>query len=942
MTEIVAIFVILYTYLLLFSIFIAYTERNNILNLTQFILLSILFGAVSLEALSIMLNISLEKFLLPTAYITLFLISILENLKILNYLNTKKTQNNSIEFSKTFTKVLTLLSIISLIVANILGGFEKTSIMTILVFNTVAMISLTLVLKFINKTSYIKVIETLSILLPILVTSIILLPIQTQELMNSFLPMAIIPMLYSLTSTISPFSSNQIQKFKTNVIFTNILTVNIPPIYLLITSIIHSSKEAIIITTILLIIISVIVNYVIYKSITSNTKERISNFLKFFTKEIKKEDLSNITLGSIIEKIHLVIKNFIGHNEIDVLTFDTHSKTLKILLKVDGDSGYIENQKEIKLENEGIINTLKSNKFFWKDKKDLENIFHETQGDLLVPITYEYDLKFVLSIKLDDTINYNEILEMFFSEIFHIVILETQAIITKNIQKESQYNALIFIKDLNIRQEITTALIIENYNVFSVNNLQEAIKLIDKVNVDLVICDNEIDEKSGINLIKQIKSDPLKGNIYTIIGFYHLDEYSSKEFLESLADLQILLKDDFIYINDTVSYITHNIINKKKIESTFKSITSLSNYSTIILNKILGYKTKSLEDIEIEILSRILSQPNINLPSFIIVGKINHTFIQSKILTTISNREIILVDTGNIPLDFYSRKKFGKNKTIWADSSVEGLSPSEFTKFFSKEIISITSPIFNFLAISTEDTAIIGINYLSKISSWDIDMTKSLLANYLLIKAVYEEVREVDNAFIYTMQSLARAAEEMDEETGMHIYRVGEYSKLISHYLGFSEEFCNSIYYASQMHDIGKLKIPREILRKPGQLTPEEFEIMKEHTIAGAIILGDHQKLIMARDIALMHHEKWDGSGYPYGLQKDSISISARIVAIADTYDALRSPRTYKPEFPHEKVIEIITKGDGRTKPEHFDPDILQAFKELHHKFEEIYEKYKE
>lgn len=939
MIEILLILSILYTLLTAFSFFITYTERKNILNLIQFISLSGLFGILGFVSTLKITNTLIE---IPLVYILLALIVILENLKTIEYLNRKKKQTNRIKILKTFIALLTLSSLLSLGIIGILDRFGKSPLIIISSLNVISLILITLFLRSTNQIPNIKVLEKFVILLPILTTLAIETFTKGQEIENSFLPLSIIPLSVSLISTISPFSSNQIQKLKGITLFTIILTVNVLPLYLLTISLIHSTQPVIIGTSIILTLGSLVVTRILYRNLVQNPKEKILNFLKAFIKEVKKEDSPNLTISSMIERVHSSINKLIGQNEIDIFSFEPHSKVLKLLLKVEKEKGFIENSKEIKLEDENLINILKSHKFFWKDKKGLEKIFKETEGDLIVPVTYEYDLKFVLSIKLEDNIDYNEILEMFFSEIFHTIILETQTIITKMLPKEAQYNALVFIKDLNIRQEITNALLIENYNVFSVNTLQEAIRLIDKVNIDVVICDNEIDEKAGIDFIKQIKSDPLRSNTYAIIGFYEPNEISAKEFLESLADLQILLKDDFFYINDIISYTTHSIMNRKKMEYTFKSITSLSTYSTIILNKILGYKTKSLEDIEIEILSRTFLQPNINTPAFIIIGNINHTFIQSKIFTTLSEKQMVLIDVANIPVDFFKRKKFGKNKTIWSDASAEGINPSEFTKFFPKEITNLTTHIFNFLAVSLEDKVIIGINYPSKISSWDIDIAKSFLANYLFLKAVYEEVREVDNAFIYTMQSLARAAEEMDEETGMHIYRVGEYSKLISHYLGFSEEFCNSIYYASQMHDIGKLKIPREILRKPGPLTPEEFEIMKEHTIAGAIILGDHQKLLMARDIALSHHEKWDGSGYPYGLQKDTIPISARIVAIADTYDALRSPRTYKPAFPHERVFEIITKGDGRTKPEHFDPDILQAFKELHDKFEEIYKKYSE
>ncbi len=199
-------------------------------------------------------------------------------------------------------------------------------------------------------------------------------------------------------------------------------------------------------------------------------------------------------------------------------------------------------------------------------------------------------------------------------------------------------------------------------------------------------------------------------------------------------------------------------------------------------------------------------------------------------------------------------------------------------------------------------------------------------------------IKEVRNSYIYLAEKFSEISEIYDYETGSHVHRVGTYSEFLAKELGMSNTFIKQIGKYAMVHDIGKLKVPREILMKDGPLTDKEFEEMKKHTLYGEMILGDAPFLEMARHIARSHHEKFDGSGYPDGLKGNEIFIEARIVALADIYDALRSPRRYKRAFTHEETVRIITFGDGRTMPEHFDPDVLGAFKKYHLEFARIYD----
>jgi|TARA_B110000259_G_scaffold148479_1_gene167490 putative two-component system response regulator len=197
----------------------------------------------------------------------------------------------------------------------------------------------------------------------------------------------------------------------------------------------------------------------------------------------------------------------------------------------------------------------------------------------------------------------------------------------------------------------------------------------------------------------------------------------------------------------------------------------------------------------------------------------------------------------------------------------------------------------------------------------------------------------LENAYEEALECLAVAAEYKDSETGNHISRVGEYAQLIAKELGWSKERQNLILLAAPLHDVGKIGTPESILLKPGKLDSDEVEIMKQHTQNGYDILSKSKYPVMqaAANIARCHHERWNGGGYPRGIKGTEIPIEARITSLVDVYDALRSKRPYKPEFDQEKTLSIMLDGDGRTDPSHFDPELIDIFRKVAGKFDEIY-----
>ena len=201
------------------------------------------------------------------------------------------------------------------------------------------------------------------------------------------------------------------------------------------------------------------------------------------------------------------------------------------------------------------------------------------------------------------------------------------------------------------------------------------------------------------------------------------------------------------------------------------------------------------------------------------------------------------------------------------------------------------------------------------------NLERTLQAQTLEIRKAYKFLLQ---AHAKSLQILARAADYRDDDTGSHIVKIGEYCHILAKNLGLPAKDAEIIKYAAPMHDVGKIGIPDRILQKPGTLTAEEFEIIKQHPIIGAQIFFDsaHPYHIASGIVALTHHERYNGSGYPRGLAGEDIHLFGRIVAVADVYDALTTHRVYKEQWPEEKAIALLESESGH----HFDPKIAACF----------------
>jgi len=251
------------------------------------------------------------------------------------------------------------------------------------------------------------------------------------------------------------------------------------------------------------------------------------------------------------------------------------------------------------------------------------------------------------------------------------------------------------------------------------------------------------------------------------------------------------------------------------------------------------------------------------------------------------------------------------------------------------------------------------VDYVKK--PYNPNVVRVKVQNHLELKAyrdkleflVEERTKQLDASREAIIMGMSLMSELHDKVTGDHIDRIKSFTRALAKKLRvihpelLSHQLAKETILFSPLHDVGKIAITDAVLKKTGVLTDEEFELMQSHTTEGANLLRkttlfftddkSGQEMKTAIEIAECHHEKYDGKGYPHGLKGDDIPISARIVSLADVYDALRSPRPYKEAFTHSDSVHIITIGDGRTMPSHFDPMVLEAFKAVSGEFDRIY-----
>lgn len=476
------------------------------------------------------------------------------------------------------------------------------------------------------------------------------------------------------------------------------------------------------------------------------------------------------------------------------------------------------------------------------------------------------------------------------------------------------------------------------WDIVKAKNGKMALEKLKEQDIDLVILDIMMPEMSGFEVCKRIKEDEQLRHIPVVI----ITALSSKE--DRIKGIEVGA-DEFLSKpfdqGEVIARVTM-LLKMKELNNSlniaYNNITKLSSFGEEIINKfnVMDFNFMHYVDLLVEQLISKKSD-DIHKPNYIIVGiKDVNNWDCYKYSSNI--RENITNYFCHECINFFQMPEKGLSKTVYYNYSE--LSNLQFSPLISNlEKLSIN--VQNLISYLSNNFCIIALNYGRDVNFYDASVLKSLVIECHFLRSLSNQVKEIEESYEYIIHSLARAAEVNDEDTGNHIVRVGEYCVILAKKLGMSDNEIQKLRLDAQLHDVGKIHIPPAILKKAGKLTPEEWEIMKSHTIYGAKIIGDHSKFKNAKDISLTHHERWDGTGYPQGLKGDQIPIVGRITNIADQYDAMRNPRVYKPAFDHGKTYNILTEGDGRTMPFHFDPLVLKAFKDCASQFEEIYEKLK-
>ena len=466
------------------------------------------------------------------------------------------------------------------------------------------------------------------------------------------------------------------------------------------------------------------------------------------------------------------------------------------------------------------------------------------------------------------------------------------------------------------------------YKVILTQSGQGALEILAQTEIDLALLDVMMPAMDGYQLCQAMKASSQTKNIPVI-------------FISALQDKEERIKgieagaDDFInkpFSGKEVLARVQALLKAKAVADRFRSATEqLVQLTYSAEQAIKNFDSTSVGAGEImKILSAKILTPVCNA-SVIPRGILYFDMLEQHVLVIRNGQHQQSLQHKDVR-NFLSRLA-GQGVSYWTAAELDAVKWGGYQSLRQEGIA-----LKELIIVKTGTYIVSSWDYSGSVSEMEHNVLRHLAVEANLINSLARQMVEVEGAFLYLIGILARTAEAYDVETGTHLLRLNKYSRVMAEALQLPEKFCRIIEYSAQMHDVGKVHIHPDILQKPGPLTVEEFMIIKKHPIFGAKIIGESSRLSMSRRIALTHHERWDGSGYPFGLKGEQIPLEGRIINILDQYDALRSLRPYKPALSHDDAYRIIVDGDGRTLPQHFDPQILRAFKSKSSRLKEIFD----
>jgi response regulator RpfG family c-di-GMP phosphodiesterase len=473
------------------------------------------------------------------------------------------------------------------------------------------------------------------------------------------------------------------------------------------------------------------------------------------------------------------------------------------------------------------------------------------------------------------------------------------------------------------------------YQVVSASNGPAALDKIKTERIDICLLDVMMPGMDGFEVCRRIKSDKDHSNIPVIMITALSDRENRIRGIEAGAEDFISKPFDTPEVLARIKMLLNVKGLNDRLNSAYNNLARLSTLGEQIINNFDPITFDFLEKID-SIVHQIIRRAfdETDSPHIVVIGMVDPAGT-CQWLRYDSTGKDIKRSTIIMNVDHKSAFSNSGNPVVayYNEDDVNLVAP-QLVGALKENSISVS----NMVRYSNDIFCLIALNYGREVTSHDATLISSVAMQSLFLQSLSSQVRDTESAFEYAVLALARASEANDEDTGDHILRVGDYCALLANQLKMPEKLVRVIRIQAALHDVGKIHVSPAILKKPDKLTDDEWREMKLHTVHGSKIIGGHRRMSTADKIALSHHERFDGSGYPYGLSGVQIPIEGRILNLADQYDALRNARCYKPAFDHETTFRIITEGDGRTLPQHFDPHVLDAFRKIHGHFADIFE----